>query len=225
MKKYRILYEDKDVFVVYKPSGLAVQSARPSVPDVMSMLQNELLERGKKDVNLRLVNRLDQPVEGIFLVAGSEKAAADLSRQVQDHIRMEKWYQALVCGKLPQKEGVLVDYLIKDGRTNTSRVVSKGTKEGKRSELHYRVLQEWEDRTLLEIQLLTGRHHQIRVQLAHAGVPIVGDTKYGKSDGDSRQLCLCSFKTAFLHPRTKKKMTFEVKPSFPMPETLPIDCK
>lgn len=225
MKKYRILYEDKDVFVVYKPSGLAVQSARPSVPDVMSMLQNELLERGKKDVNLRLVNRLDQPVEGIFLVAGNEKAAADLSRQVQDHVRMEKWYQALVCGKLPQKEGALVDYLIKDGRTNTSRVVSKGTKEGKRSELHYRVLQEWEDRTLLEIQLLTGRHHQIRVQLAYAGVPIVGDTKYGKSDGDSRQLCLCSFKTAFLHPRTKKKMTFEVKPSFPMPETLPIDCK
>lgn len=223
MKKYRILYEDKDVFVIYKPSGLAVQSARPSVPDVMSMLRNELLERGKKDVNLRLVNRLDQPVEGIFLVAGSEKAAADLSRQVQDHIRMEKWYQALVCGKLPQKEGVLVDYLIKDGRTNTSRVVFKGTKEGKRSELHYRVLQEWEDRTLLEIQLLTGRHHQIRVQLAHAGVPIVGDTKYGKSDGDSRQLCLCSFKTTFLHPRTKKEMTFEVKPTFPLPENLPGD--
>lgn len=217
MKKYRILYEDKDVFVIYKPPGLAVQSARPSVPDVMSMLQNELLERGKKDVHPRLVNRLDQPVEGIFLIAGNEKAAAYLSRQVQEHVHMKKWYQALVCGKLPQKEGVLVDYLIKDGRTNTSRVVPEGTREGKRSELRYRVLQEWEDRTLLEIQLLTGRHHQIRVQLAHAGVPIVGDTKYGKLDGDSRQLCLCSSKTTFLHPRTKKEMTFEVKPTFPIP--------
>lgn len=215
MKKYRILYEDKDVFVIYKPSGLAVQSARPSVPDVMSMLQNELLERGKKGVHLHLVNRLDQPVEGIFLVAGNEKAAADLSRQVQDHVHMEKWYQALVCGKLSPKEGTLVDYLIKDGRTNTSCVVPEGTKGGKRSELRYRVLQEWDDRTLLEIRLLTGRHHQIRVQLAHAGVPIVGDMKYGKADGDSRQLCLCSFKTTFLHPRTKKEMTFEVKPSFP----------
>lgn len=220
MKKYRILYEDKDVFVICKPSGLAVQSARPSVPDVMSMLQNELLERGKKDIHPRLVNRLDQPVEGIFLVAGNEKAAADLSRQVQDHIHMKKWYQALVCGKLPQKEGVLVDYLIKDGRTNTSCVVPKGTKDGKRSELHYRVLQEWGDRTLLEIQLLTGRHHQIRVQLAHAGIPIVGDTKYGKADRDSRQLCLCSFKITFLHPRTKKEMTFEVKPTFSIPETM-----
>lgn len=221
MKRYRILYEDKDVFVIYKPPGLAVQSARPSVPDVMSMLQNELLERGTKDVRLHPVNRLDQPVEGIFLVAANEKAAADLNRQVQDHVRMKKWYQAIVCGKLSQKKGALVDYLIKDGRTNLSRIVPEGMKEGKRSELRYLVLQEWEDRTLLEIRLFTGRHHQIRVQLAHAGVPIVGDAKYGKADGDSRQLlCLCSFKTTFFHPRTKKEMTFEVKPSF-LSERLP----
>ena len=72
----------------------------------------------------------------------------------------------MVCGKLSDQEGTLVDYLIKDGRTNISRVVPEGTKDGRRSVLHYRVLQEWKDRTLLEIQLMTGRHHQIRVQLA-----------------------------------------------------------
>lgn len=220
MKKYRILYEDQDLFVLYKPPGLAVQSARPSVPDVMSQLRGDLLLRGEAVTELHLINRLDQPVEGIFLVARDERAAAELGRQVQDHVHMEKWYRAVVCGKLPQKEGALVDYLVKDSRTNTSCVVSEGTKGAKRSELRYQVLQEWENRSLLEIRLLTGRHHQIRVQLAHAGVPIAGDTKYGKADGDFRQLCLCSFKIAFVHPRTKKPMSFQVEPTFPVPPTV-----
>lgn len=221
MKKYHILHEDQDVFVIYKPAGIPVQSARASVPDVMSMLRNELLERGEKKPYLGLVNRLDQPVEGILLIGRNEKSAADLSRQVQDHIRMEKWYQALVCGKLPEKEGILVDYLIKDGRTNMSRIVPKGTKDGKRSELHYQVVEEWEGKSLLKIRLLTGRHHQIRVQLAHAGAPILGDTKYGKPDGSPGQLCLCAFQTTFQHPRTKKIMSFRVEPSFPVPPTIP----
>lgn len=221
MKKYAILYEDKDLFVIHKPPGLAVQSARPSVPDVMSMLRNELLERGEARPYLSLVNRLDQPVEGILLVGKNERAAADLSRQVQDHIRMEKWYQALVRGKLSEKDGTLVDYLIKDGRTNTSRVVPKGTKDGKRSELRYQVLKEWEDKSLLNIRLLTGRHHQIRVQLAHAGTPIAGDAKYGKADQNPGQLCLCAYRVVFRHPATKKVMSFQVEPSFPVPPTAP----
>jgi 23S rRNA pseudouridine1911/1915/1917 synthase len=217
MKRYEILFEDRDLLVIYKAPGVAVQSARATVPDVMSLLQNEMLERGEKGARLHLVNRLDQPVEGILLVAKNEKTAADLGRQVQDHVHMEKWYQALVCGKLAEKEGTLVDYLLKDPRTNMSRAVNKGTKDAKRSELRYRVIQEWEDRSLLEIQLLTGRHHQIRVQLSHAGLPIVGDTKYGTMSSENGQLCLCSYKTTFVHPRTKKMMTFEVKPTFPVP--------
>ena len=221
MRKYRILYEDNDVFVLYKPPGLAVQSAKVSVPDVMSMLNNELRERGETDRRLFVVNRLDQPVEGIFLVAGNEKAAAELNRQVQDHRRMEKWYQALVCGQPLPAEGALVDYLVKDGRTNLSRAVSKETAGAKRAELHYRTLRQWRDRTLLEIRLLTGRHHQIRVQLAHAGCPIAGDSKYGQADTGQGQLALCCVRTAFFHPRTGKPMSFQVEPTFPVPPTAP----
>ena len=216
MKKYEILYRDEDLCVIYKCAGLAVQSARASVPDLMSMLRNEFLAENIRNPYLGLVNRLDQPVEGILLIAFNEKAAADLSRQVADHIHMEKWYQALVCGKPSEKSGTLVDYLLKDGRTNMSRVVPEGTKGGKRSELQYEVLESWEDKSLLKIRLFTGRHHQIRVQLAHAGMPIVGDAKYGTAGG---QLCLCSFKTVFRHPRTGKRMEFEVKPEFPVPPT------
>ena len=97
MKKYRILYEDKDLLAVYKPAGVATQSARATVPDLMNMLRNEMLLRGEK-IQLRLVNRLDQPVEGILLVAKNRDSAADLSRQAADHTHMEKWYQALLCG-------------------------------------------------------------------------------------------------------------------------------
>ncbi len=214
MEKYRILYEDKELFVIWKPSGIAVQSARASVPDVMSMLQNELVGRGDKSPYLGLVNRLDQPVEGIFLVAKNQRAAADLSRQVSDHTHMEKWYQALVCGKLPEKKGTLVDYLQKDGRTNTSRVVPPETKGAKRSELSYEVITEWEDKSLLKIRLRTGRYHQIRVQLAHAGAPIMGDRKYGKADPGCGSLCLCACGTVFVHPVTKERMSFWTEPTF-----------
>ena len=214
MEKYRILYEDKELLVVWKPSGTAVQSARVSEPDIMSMLQNRGMERDGKDPCLKLVNRLDQPVEGIFLVAKTGRAAAELCRQAGGHIHMEKWYQAVVCGKLPEKKGALVDNLLKDGRTNTSRVVPAGTKGAKRCELSYEMLEEREGRSLLKIRLLTGRHHQIRVQLAHAEAPIAGDRKYGKAESGCGQLCLCACGIKFVHPVTKEKMEFQVEPTF-----------
>ena len=111
MERYKILYEDEALFVLWKAAGVPVQSARISLPDVMSLLRNTLLERGVRDPYLGLVNRLDQPVEGLFLAAKEEAAAADLCRQVKEHIHMEKWYQAVLCGKLSKKKGVLVDYL------------------------------------------------------------------------------------------------------------------
>lgn len=214
MKNYKILYEDDSLFVLWKRSGVPVQSARASVPDIMSMLQNELAERNIPGSYLGLVNRLDQPVEGIFLVARDKKAAADLSMQVQDHIHMEKWYQALVCGKLPADEGTLVDYLLKEQQKNISRVVSEGTKGARRSELRYQVIGQRDGKCLLKIRLLTGRHHQIRLQLSHAGAPVVGDQKYGKPEEKGRSLALCACELAFRHPVTGEKMRFLEPPTF-----------
>ena len=218
METYRILYEDKELLVVWKASGTAVQSARVSEPDLMSMLQNHMAERDGKAPCLKPVNRLDQPVEGIFLVAKTDRAAAELGRQVSGHIHMEKWYQAVVCGKLPEKSGVLVDNLLKDGRTNTSRVVPAGTKGARRCELSYEVLKEQDGKSLLKIRLLTGRHHQILVQLAHAGAPIAGDRKYGKAEPGCGPLCLCACGIRFAHPVTKEKMEFQAEPTFPASE-------
>ena len=117
MKKYKIIYDDQDLLVVCKFAGLAVQSARVSTPDLMSLLRNEMLERGEKKPYLGLVNRLDQPVEGIVLIGKNEKAAADLSRQVTDHIHMEKWYQTVVCGK-PEQERRYTCGLFVEGQSN-----------------------------------------------------------------------------------------------------------
>lgn len=214
MERYKILYEDEALFVLWKAAGVPVQSARISLPDVMSLLRNTLLERGVRDPYLGLVNRLDQPVEGLFLAAKEEAAAADLCRQVKEHIHMEKWYQAVLCGKLSKKKGILVDYLRKDSRTNTSGVVMAGAKDAKKCELSYEVLREWEDRSLVKIRLLTGRHHQIRVQFAHAGAPVAGDQKYGKAEGGRGQLLLCASELRFRHPRTGESMHFQAEPTF-----------
>ena len=215
MKKYKIIYDDQDLLVVCKFAGLAVQSARVSTPDLMSLLRNEMLERGEKKPYLGLVNRLDQPVEGIVLIGKNEKAAADLSRQVTDHIHMEKWYQTVVCGKPERREDTLVDYLLKDSRTNTSKVVKEGTPGSKRSELHYEVLASDGEKTLLRIRLLTGRHHQIRAQLSKIGCPIKGDLKYGaKRSNPDGGISLHSRSVTFLHPVRKEPLTVTA----PVPE-------
>ncbi|MCC8161638.1 MAG: RluA family pseudouridine synthase [Lachnospiraceae bacterium] len=231
MKKYEVVFEDEDLYVIRKAAGLACQSARPTQPDLMSLLKNECLERGEQEPYLALINRLDQPVEGLLLVAKNARAAASLSAQAQEHTRMEKEYRALVRGVFSEGEGTLVDFLLRDGRTNTSRVVPAGTKGAKRSELAYRVLESREDTSLLEICLKSGRHHQIRVQLAHAGHPLVGDFKYGGDAGESSgasaadavrptrrvvpaRLCLCACRLCFAHPRTGERMEFRAEPTF-----------
>lgn len=211
-----IIFEDEHLLVVKKDAGIPVQAGKMRIMDLQGLIKNELYKRNRKggEPYLGLIHRLDQPVEGVMVFAKTPAAAADLSKQVTDG-RMKKHYLACVCGKPSENSGTLVDYLLKDGRTNTSSVVEKGVRDAKRSELNYKVLKSGETTTLVEVELLTGRHHQIRVQMANAGCPLYGDTKYNpqfQSAAEYVQTALCAYKLTFVHPKTKKTMEFCVTP-------------
>lgn len=206
-----ILYEDEDILVCHKPAGVAVQTKRLGQADMESLLKNYRVEKGETPY-IGVVHRLDQPVEGVMVFAKTKEAAAALNRQIAAKLA-DKYYYAMVDGVPERKKGTLEDYLVRDGRTNTSAVVTRGTPEAKRAELSYEVVEQKEGRAILRIRLETGRHHQIRVQLAHAGMPIVGDRKYNfkenitPSEGGLR---LCSYKIGFRHPKSHKNLAFEI---------------
>ena len=207
-----ILYEDGQLLVCRKPAGVPVQSGKVGQKDMVSILRN--YRNGKEgDTYIGLVHRLDQPVQGVMVFAKTKMAAAGLSRQITDG-RMKKQYLAVTCGKPMKKQGALVDYLLKDGRTNTSSIVPEGTKGAKRAELRYRIIAETLGYALAEIDLLTGRHHQIRVQMAGAGMPLAGDRKYNLSDAGQTEkyVTLAAHRLSFEHPVLKKEICFEGKP-------------
>ena len=215
-QRIRIVFEDDVLIVCHKYPGIAVQTAALGQADMVSELKKYLAGQGEKNPYLAVVHRLDQPVEGLLVFAKTEAAAASLSKQVQDH-DFTKEYTAQVYGKMPQKQGELTDFLVKDARSNISRVVSEKDKNGKRSVLGYEVSEETEKTQTLRILLKTGRHHQIRVQLSHAGCPILGDTKYGTEEAKRyaveqgiKQLCLCASRLEFTHPVTGKQLQFTV---------------
>jgi len=211
----KILYEDMHLLVCQKPAGLATQTAHIGQPDVVSELKNYL----GKGAYLGVIHRLDQPVEGLLVFAKTANAAAKLTGQLSDGILNKKYY-ALLCGKPSEKSGELVDYLLKVGPVG--RVAAKEEKEAKRAVLQYRILRDWNRiYSLADICIETGRFHQIRLQMAHLGHPILGDQKYGTTESAdlSRQMgiknvALCAYALEFVHPVTKKRMQFSVKPSF-----------
>lgn len=208
-----IIADTKEYLLVYKPAGLAVESRSLTEPDL------ERLLRGRNPAGgpLFVINRLDQVVEGLVLFARTKKAAADLSAQIQSH-RMEKEYLAAVDGVPKEKEAELTDWLLKDGRTNVSRVVPEGTPGAKEARLAYVCLRSDAETSLLKIRLFTGRHHQIRVQLANAGLPIIGDRKYNpaaKTDTDQNKyrfpaLCCCAL--SFDEPGSGKRVDYRIEP-------------
>ena len=211
-----ILFEDDHVLVVKKDAGIPVQAGKMRIMDLQGLIKNELYRRNRKggEPYLGLIHRLDQPVEGVMVFAKTPFAAGALSEQVTDG-RMKKHYLALLCGKPAEDSGKLVDYLVKDGRTNTSSVVKSQEKDAKRAELNYQVLKRNEETTLVEVELITGRHHQIRVQMANAGWPLYGDTKYNpqfQEVTEHVQTALCAYKLSFVHPKTKKVMEFCIEP-------------
>lgn len=217
----KILYEDSDIIVCIKPQGMPSQSDKTRDLDMVNYLKNYLYEKEdmEEEPYIAVVHRLDRPVGGVMVFAKNQKAAASLSDQVQDG-EMEKDYQAVLTGTLPDEEGTLIDYLVKDGKTNMSKVVKKGQKGAKRAELRYEVLDilETEEGILsyVLIELVTGRHHQIRVQTSSRGAGIWGDTKYNekfrKTKRVYRQIGLFASRIAFTHPTTRERMVFKEEP-------------
>ncbi len=226
--KTEILYEDNSILVIRKPAGLAVQSARIGQQDVVSELKSYLAKQtgtGRGEPYLAVIHRLDQPVEGVLVFAKEKKTAAALTGQLSEG-SLNKRYYAVLCGYPDCPEGDLVDYLRKEG--NVATVVTgreKSFPDAKLAKLHYRILAKSEQTaklSLADICIQTGRFHQIRAQFAHAGLPLLGDTKYGSAATGTlpvslsyRGVALCAYFLEFKHPGTGKKMSFRVKPQNP----------
>ncbi len=204
----RILYEDNHLLVVEKPVNLPVQADASGDPDLLTLLKNYIRSRYEKpgEVYLGLVHRLDRPVGGIMVFAKTSKAAARLSAQFASH-EAKKRYCAIVRGR-PKPKDTLTDWLYKDETTFSSRVVAPETEGAKQARLSYALLGQAEDTALLDIALDTGRPHQIRVQLMHAGYPIVGDQRYGTGEQAGEQIRLWAYALTLSHPTLKENMTF-----------------
>ena len=193
-----------------------MQNARVGSMDLESLLKNYIAQKvpGKMPY-LGIIHRLDQPVEGVLVFALNSRVAAELNRQMTSG-KIKKVYLAVTEGEVEVQKATLEDWLKKDNRTNSSAVVTAGTTGAKKAILSYELLEtrevQGQRRNLLEICLDTGRHHQIRVQMAHAGMPLVGDRKYNPQQSVQEPLALCSAKLGFQHPVTKKKMEFQVTP-------------
>ena len=211
-----ILYKDSDVLVVNKPAGMPVETKSITQKDLESEVKKLLVGEGIKNPTVSVINRLDQPVNGLVLFALNKEAAAKLSKDLTDG-KIEKYYKALIFGEMEEKEGTLTDMLFKDSKNNCSMAVLPNDprfKQAKKAVLEYKEIKPG----MLDIHLITGRHHQIRVQLANAGHPILGDTKYAslesKEETEKRNiksLQLTSYRLIFIHPKSKEKMDFSLE--------------
>ena len=201
-----IIYEDNHLLVVEKPINVPVQKDNSNDLDLLTMLKQYLKEKYNKpgNVYLGLVHRLDRPVGGIMVFAKTSKAASRLSEQIRNGT-FKKKYLAIVCGKV-KDEDTLEDYLLKNTKTNTVKV----DKKGKKSILKYKILDYKEGLSLVEIELITGRSHQIRVQFSSRGYPLYGDQRYNKDSKVGEQIALFSNYITFEHPIKKEKINFEL---------------
>ncbi len=214
-----VLYEDRDIIVVLKPQGVPSQEDKTGDEDMLLLLRRYLNQKGESEPYVGLIHRLDRPVGGVMVFAGNQKAAALLSKAVHEN-KVQKTYYAVACGQPPKECGQLRDYLLKNGRTNLSAVVPQGTKSAREAILDYQLLEKTEDGeygalSLLKIRLKTGRHHQIRTQLSHHGLPLWGDTKYNPAFAKVRgrvQIALWSGGLHFRHPSDGREMDFVCMP-------------
>lgn len=205
-----ILFEDNHLLAIHKPAGVLSQEDYSGEPDVLTLCKAYLKREYNKPGNvfLGLVHRLDRPVAGVMLLAKTSKAASRISEQIRKRT-VKKRYLAVVEGN-PGDNGMLVHYLLKDRDTNRVKVVDPGNSNAQKSELTFQKTDQKKNLALLNISLITGRPHQIRVQLSHEGFPIVGDSKYGQST--SSEIALFASELEVIHPTLKKPVNITATP-------------
>ena len=202
-----IVYLDEDIVVCVKPPRVLSTDEPGGLPE---LLRQQL---GTRD--FRTVHRLDRVVSGLMVVARNAAAASDLSRQIRED-RFEKEYQAVLHGVPEQPEARLTDLLLRDKARKMTVVATEPGKDVQPAALRYRVLSSNQRLTRVQIRLETGRTHQIRVQFASRGLPLVGERKYSELD-DPCEIALWSYRLAFDHPETGERMEFVKQP----PESYP----
>lgn len=215
-----VLFEDSEMIVCEKPSGISSQSDKTGDYDMVNRLKNYLFQKAPAggEPYIGLIHRLDRPVGGIMVFAKTSFAARKLSESIRSG-DMRKWYLAVLnydgTGELGKEPKLLTDYLAKDGRSNCSRITGEKDKNGKKAELYYQIKEVKEGCSLAEIRLLTGRHHQIRLQMAaHLG-GIWGDTKYNSLFQEKSgffRMGLFAYRLEVTHPRSGKKLAFTLLP-------------
>lgn len=214
MDELNVVYEDNHIIVVLKPQNIPTQEDESHDKDLLTMVKEYIKVKENKSGNVfvGLVHRLDRPTGGIMVFAKTSKAASRLTQEMHTG-DFKKRYLTVVVGKPREKRAKLVNYLLKNARTNTVQVVPELTTNAKRAELDYIVLDEKEKVSLLDVNLATGRSHQIRVQLKNIGCPVYGDVKYGGDKlAKGHNLALWAYELKFVHPTTKENMTFKCYP-------------
>ena len=207
----QVLYEDNHIIIVNKESGEIVQGDKTGDVPLSDIVKQYIKETHAKPgaVFLGVVHRLDRPVSGVVVFAKTSKALTRLNNMFRDG-EIHKTYWAL-CSNRPEKiEGELDNWLVRNEKQNKSYVYDKEKPNAKRARLHYQVIGATDRYTLIEVHLMTGRHHQIRSQLAHIGCPIKGDLKYGaKRSNPDGSISLLARRVEFIHPVSKEKIIVE----------------
>ncbi|HCC86605.1 MAG TPA: RNA pseudouridine synthase [Porphyromonadaceae bacterium] len=213
-----VLYEDNHIIVVNKSPGEIVQGDKTGDKPLSDIVREYLKEKYQKPGNVfcGVTHRLDRPTSGVVLFARTSKALSRLNEMFRNG-EVDKTYWAIVKNKPPKEEDTLVHYLIKDEKNNKSTAYDSEKPHTKRAVLHYRLIAASQKYYLLEVSLETGRHHQIRCQLAKIGSPIKGDLKYGaeRSNGDG-SISLHARSIALIHPVSKLRIAVTA----PVPEEL-----
>lgn len=216
----QIIYEDNHLLIINKKAGQLVQGDKTGDESLLDLIKNHIKKRDQKPGNvfLGLVHRIDRPTSGLVIYAKTSKALTRLTQMVKNR-EIQKTYWAVVSKNEIPASGRLVHYLQKNEKTNKATVFIKPTDNAKESILNYQILKQLDNFQLLEIDLETGRHHQIRAQLSKIGVPIKGDLKYGgaRSNPDGG-IHLHARKLQFVHPVTKER----VQVTAPVPAGDPV---